>query len=298
MIQLFLASRRTKSCSRRQRALARPNGSSDRRTYRAFVLGLAALLAVSCGDDGPKSRKDGGGILGAGAPGRGVPVAGGDAGAVPGPGSDAGSTVADAGGLQTVVDSGGPGQPTDASTTRPGSGDASVTDEQFFAKLRGCGLLGTGRTSTSAPASSPVDECVRPCLLSATCQELSLYLCSESLTGSFAACATACIPRCVGGTSTGDTPDFCDGVAQCRDGSDELGCDRFYFVCKNGTKTTRDFTCDGEDDCGDGSDELGCAPSFACGAGDEPVPARYVCDQEADCSNASDETGCAAYICS
>ena len=294
MIQLFLGTRRTNPGPR---SLARASGPSGRPVYWAFVLGLASLLAVSCGDDGPKARKDGGGILGAGAPGRGGPVAGGDAGAGPGPVGDAGSTGVDAGGIQSVVDSGLPGQPNDAGTTPPG-GDASVTDEQFFAKLRGCGLLSAGRISASSPASSPVDECVRPCLLSASCQELSLYLCDESLTGSFAACATACIPKCVGGTSTGDTPDFCDGVAECKDGSDEVGCDRFYFVCKNGTKTARDFTCDGEDDCGDGSDELGCAPSFACGAGDEPVPARYVCDQEADCTNASDETGCAAYTCS
>lgn len=289
MIQLFPASERTNFCSR-----ARGRAST---VTMVCALGLASMLAGSCGDDGPKSRKDGGGIPGAAAPGRGGPVAGGDAGTLPGPGADAGSLPVDAGGIQTVVDTGVPGQPTDAGSPTPGGGDASVTDEQFFAKLRGCGLLSNGRTSSS-PASSPVDECVRPCLLSATCQELSLYLCSENLTGSFAACATACIPRCVGGTTTGDAPDFCDGVAQCKDGSDEVGCDRYYFVCKNGTKTTPDYTCDGEDDCGDGSDELGCAASFACGAGEEPVPARYLCDQEADCVNASDETGCAAYICS
>lgn len=277
MIQLFLASGRTNVTT-------------------VCALGMASLLAVSCGDDGPKStRKDGGGLPGAGAPGRGIPVARGDAGimvadAGPGP------TVVDAGGPQTVVDSGVPVLVTDSGSPTPGSSDASVTDEQFYAKLRACGLLSQGKTSPAAAPASPVDECVRPCLLSATCQELSIYLCGESLTGSFAACATACLPACAG--STGDPPDYCDGVAQCPDGSDEVGCERFYFVCKNGTKTTRDFTCDGEDDCGDGSDELGCAPAFACGAGEEPIPADYVCDQEPDCTNGSDEVGCARYICS
>jgi hypothetical protein len=276
MIQLFLATWRLDLCA----------------------LGLVSLLVVSCGDDGPKSpRRDGGASVGSGAPGRGVPVAGGDASTVPGQPTDAGNTSLVDAGNGSSVDGAVPGSATDAGTT-PAAGDASISDEVFYAKLRTCGLLSAGRTSPAAASSSPVDDCVRPCLLSATCQELSLYLCSDSLTGGFATCATACIPKCVGGTTTGDTPDFCDGVAQCKDGSDEVGCDRFYFACTNGMKTTRDYTCDGEDDCGDGSDELGCAASFACAPGEEPVPARYVCDQEADCGNGSDETGCAAYICS
>jgi hypothetical protein len=295
MMQLFLASRRTNI---RLRVPGRAWTSCSRAPGRAptvWALGLASLLAVACGDDGPKAKGKDGGVLGSGAPGRGIPSAGGDAST--GQLADAGSTAVDAG-SPTVVDSGLPGSPVDAGTPTPTGGDAGVTDEQFYAKLRSCGLLSAGRTGSAAVSSSPVDDCVRPCLLSATCQELSLYLCSENLSGSFAACATACIPKCVGGTTTGDTPDFCDGVAQCKDGGDEVGCDRYYFVCKNGKKTTHDYTCDGEDDCGDGSDELGCGAAFVCGQGEQPVPARYVCDQEPDCSTGSDETGCAAYVCS
>jgi hypothetical protein len=49
---------------------------------------------------------------------------------------------------------------------------------------------------------------------------------------------------------------FCDGEAECADGSDEDFCSsEEQFTCLNGNEISVSWRCDGEDDCGDNSDE-------------------------------------------
>jgi len=264
--------------------------------FHVGALSLVTLLAVACGSDGDSKARptDAAGILAPNAPGRPSTPGAGDASVGTVTPTDGGGTAPlDAGG-GAVADT-GTGVPGDGGT--PLLGDASTQGDAFFAKLRGCGLLGAGNTM-APPSGSKVDDCLRPCLLGATCQELNTYICDQNPTGSFLSCAAACLPPCAPITGTADPePVYCDNVVDCKDGTDEVGCDPYYFVCNNGTRIARDYVCEGDDDCGDGSDELGCAAPISCGGTEAPQPARYACDHEDDCSNGADEVGCAAYIC-
>lgn len=91
----------------------------------------------------------------------------------------------------------------------------------------------------------------------------------------------------------------CDGVAHCRDGSDEShGCDQdcldWQFRCANGRCISIGFYCDFVDDCGDGSDESRCERrrcklnEFKCQSG-QCISSHQRCDLIPDCSDGSDE---------
>lgn len=91
----------------------------------------------------------------------------------------------------------------------------------------------------------------------------------------------------------------CDGIAHCRDGSDESnGCDQdcldWQFKCANGRCISIGYYCDFVDDCGDGSDESRCERhrcklnEFRCQSG-QCITADKRCDLLPDCSDSSDE---------
>lgn len=91
----------------------------------------------------------------------------------------------------------------------------------------------------------------------------------------------------------------CDGVAHCRDGSDEShGCNQdcldWQLQCKNGRCISVGSYCNFIDDCGDGTDESRCERhrcklnEFRCQSG-QCIPQQQRCDLIPDCSDSSDE---------
>ncbi|CRL03072.1 CLUMA_CG016407, isoform A [Clunio marinus] len=102
---------------------------------------------------------------------------------------------------------------------------------------------------------------------------------------------------------------LCDGIKQCKDGSDENNCDIFgcfsdsQFQCKKTANTSAycipdKKRCDNKNDCPSGYDEENCprrtcsATEFQCESNDVCVPRVWQCDGDADCVDGSDEKNC------
>ncbi|TRY82421.1 hypothetical protein DNTS_016378 [Danionella cerebrum] len=96
----------------------------------------------------------------------------------------------------------------------------------------------------------------------------------------------------------------CDGVAHCKDRSDEKlqycesrACRHGFKPCYNQRCVSNHRFCNGFDDCGDNSDEVFCKNSSClsserrCADG-SCIPASSWCNQIVDCTDASDEKSC------
>ena len=113
----------------------------------------------------------------------------------------------------------------------------------------------------------------------------------------------------------------CDGVNDCGDNADELGCleidttknhskiDRQdcpvgKFKCRNNVCIWDSWLCDGVKDCSTGEDELNCKfgirncseGQFECVHIAGCIPNQLVCDGNNDCSDMSDEWGCKSVV--
>uniref|UniRef100_A0A3B4E5T6 EGF-like domain-containing protein n=1 Tax=Pygocentrus nattereri TaxID=42514 RepID=A0A3B4E5T6_PYGNA len=102
----------------------------------------------------------------------------------------------------------------------------------------------------------------------------------------------------------------CDGIAHCKDKSDEKmqycdnrSCRRGYRPCYNRRCVANNRFCDGIDDCGDNSDESYCN-NVTCAASESScqdgtcIPISSWCNQVIDCADASDEKNCSSTDCS
>ncbi|KAJ9579974.1 hypothetical protein L9F63_004357, partial [Diploptera punctata] len=87
---------------------------------------------------------------------------------------------------------------------------------------------------------------------------------------------------------------YCDGVVDCEDLSDETDC---TCILKLLTIKPR-FVCDDYMDCPDGSDEKDCSncgkDEFYCYKSKTCIPANYKCDHNLDCPQQEDESDCFA----
>jgi hypothetical protein len=154
-----------------------------------------------------------------------------------------------------------------------------------------------------------IDECEEPeddegrcsanCSISASCDELRMAICMNMRPPELDACWDSCLPppfTCGSGESVPES-NLCDGVPDCFDGSDEVGCPT--FTCDSGEMVPEVYECDYYYDCADGSDEhVRCPDTFVCSNG-AVVPEEWECDGAPDCLDGTDEhSRCPTVTCS
>lgn len=150
-------------------------------------------------------------------------------------------------------------------------------------RLRECGLISEGELPYLPFQLYAPTACYRDCLAGASCTQLEDAMCNGIDLGRI--CDERCAYRC--GDDSLIAPDQeCDGIMQCSDGEDEVG-------CPVGVEPScaRAVECDGYPQCADGRDELDC-PMWTCDGGQE-YPYSVRCNGWNSCTDGSDELDCA-----
>ncbi|XP_077948257.1 low-density lipoprotein receptor-related protein 1 isoform X1 [Gasterosteus aculeatus] len=153
-----------------------------------------------------------------------------------------------------------------------------------------CLLTSEGRVNCSCRGDRKLLEDNTCIALNTTCNNIDEFECGNG--------------DCINYTLT------CDGMAHCKDKSDEKQsycanrvCKKGYRRCVNSRCVGHSSWCNEQDDCGDNSDEVFCnttlctADQFQCKDGG-CISNSSKCNQKVDCADASDETNCTATDCS
>ncbi|KAF3856478.1 hypothetical protein F7725_017201 [Dissostichus mawsoni] len=153
-----------------------------------------------------------------------------------------------------------------------------------------CLLTSEGRVNCSCRGDRKLLEDNTCIALNTTCNNLDEFECGNG--------------DCINYTLT------CDGMAHCKDKSDEKQsycanrvCKKGYRHCVNSRCVGHSSWCNGQDDCGDNSDEVFCNATLCtvdqvqCRSGG-CISNSSKCNQKVDCEDASDEMNCTATDCS
>ena len=178
-----------------------------------------------------------------------------------------------------------------------GGGDPASGRPELYEHLVNCGVLTPGYFDGDVAAPDLYADCYAGCLVALDCDKLSEAMCNVQSEPS-KECRRQCDPpfACANGTEVLKRQQ-CDGIFDCSDQSDELGCESVTppdgaFLCSQapGFWIIEKAVCNGVQDCPGNTDEQNCT-YFQCADGSN-VSLDAPCDGLPDCSDASDEANC------